>query len=285
MAEEYSNSVKKIVIISDGTGKTAKRLMDAVLSQYSKEYVKFSLLKIYKQVRDKKTIEEILADIDPDYLIIFSIISTDLNDYLERSLNERGILHLNILEPMLSVMTKFLGFHPEYKPGLLHKIDDMYYSKVDAIGYTVEHDDGRGHFIGEADVVLLGLSRTCKTPISVYMACNLGMKVANIPVIAGSHFRNHLLERLSGVDRKRIFGLVMKAEVLARIRKERARVLGGIDTSPDFLEDFSDIGIINQELRFCKRLFSELGVEVVDVTKRAIEEVSLEIEGRVRELE
>jgi regulator of PEP synthase PpsR (kinase-PPPase family) len=180
---------KKIIILSDGTGKTAKRLMDAVLAQYSQYALDYDLDNIYKKVRDKKSVDEILESIDDSYLVIFSIISEKLDSYLHENLQKREILHLNILRPMLITMSKFLGVRPDYRPGILHVVDHKYYKKVDAIGYTVEHDDGGGGMIEEADIILLGLSRTCKTPISMYLACNFGIKVANIPIVKDDMIR------------------------------------------------------------------------------------------------
>jgi hypothetical protein len=174
---------KNIVIIADSTGATAKRLMDAVLSQYAQAGLLYSLTATHQQVRDKATIDRILKDIPDDTLVLYSIVSEKLSKYLRGKLKEREILHLDVLEPMLKVMSKFLGVHPDYRPGILQIISDRYYKKIDAIGFTVEHDDGRGQLIEQADVVLLGLSRTCKTPVSMYLACNYGLKVANIPVV------------------------------------------------------------------------------------------------------
>jgi regulator of PEP synthase PpsR (kinase-PPPase family) len=271
------NNQKKIVIISDGTGKTAKRLLDAVLAQYASHSGQFSIVNIFHDIRDKKSFNSILRHIDQDYLVIFSIISGDLSDYFHKQLNKRGVLHLNVLEPMLETMSKFLGVHPDYRPGILQIIDDRYYKKIDAIGFTVEHDDGRGNLHCEADIVLLGLSRTCKTPISMYLACNYGAKVANIPVIPHDTMKQNLICRLGSVMKGSIVGLMMQAEVLAKVREERSlNMTGSIETRAE-LESYYDVRIIWEELAFCRRFFSEMGWKIVDVTRRAIEEISLEI--------
>lgn len=272
MQEEHN-----IVIVSDGTGRTARRLMDAVLVQYSHTDLQFSLVHTYQQVRSKKAMSKILREIDDEYLVLFSIISRELNQYFHRQLLERGILHLNVLEPMLNTMSKFLGVHPDYEPGLLHVIDDRYYKKVDAIGFTVEHDDGRGVLIEEADVVLLGLSRTCKTPISMYLACNYGLKVANIPVVRDATITQNLLSRLDGVSPDKIVGLLMQPEVLAHVREERSHLLAADDRSRAELQEYHDIREIGQEFRFCRELFEVRNFLTIDVTRRAIEEISLEI--------
>ena len=268
---------KKIVIVSDGTGKTAERLMDAVLAQYSHDEVEFSVVQSYQQVRDKKTLEKILLEIDSDYLVIYSLISEDLSRYFHEELAERWILHLSVLDPMLRTMSKFLGVHPDYRPGLLQKIDDRYYRKVDAIGYTVEHDDGRGQIIEAADIILVGLSRTCKTPIAMYLACNHGMKVANIPIVHDTTMEANLLARVAPLDRRRIFGLMMQPEVLAHVREERLMFLAKTAPQQVELREYYDLREIRDDLKFCRNLFARREWDTVDVTRRAIEEISLEI--------
>ncbi len=268
---------KNIVIIADGTGRTAKRLMDAVLAQYSEQKTGFSVENIYQEVRTKRRANEILKEISDDYLVLFSIISADLREHFHNRLEERGVLHLDVLEPMLNTMSKFLGVHPDYKPGLLQRIDDNYYHKVDAIGYTVEHDDGCGYRLPEADLVLVGLSRTCKTPISMYITCNYGLKVANIPIIPDEMIIKQLIERLAVVDPQIIFGLFMQPEALSRVRQNRIDLLSNEKTEKEKLQSYHDPEEIREEVRLCRRLFNQHGWESIDITRRAIEEVSKEI--------
>lgn len=277
MRDSIMDEVKKIVIISDGTGKTAKRLMDAVLAQYTQDEVGFSLKNIYQEVRDRKTLDAILEEIDDEYLVIFSLISRDLCCYCHKRLTDRGILHLNTLEPMLNTMSKFLGVDPDYRPGILQIIDDKYYKKVDAIGYTVEHDDGRGLLTHEADIVLLGLSRTCKTPIAMYLACNSGIKVANIPIVPGPSVEAFLTAKLSALPSTRVFGLMMRPEILAHVREERSQRLTSAAPDMSALRNYYDPDQVRVDLRFCKELFDRKGWRIVNVTRRAIEEISQEI--------
>jgi regulator of PEP synthase PpsR (kinase-PPPase family) len=274
--QQMEDEVKKIVIVSDGTGKTARRLMDAILAQYS-DHVLFSVVDTFQQVRTKERVDGILKRIDDRYLVIFSIISDDLRNYFHNLLEEAGILHLNVLEPMLETMSKFLGVHPEYKPGLLQIIDDRYYRRIDAIGYTVEHDDGRGYRTEEAELVLVGLSRSCKTPISMYIACNFGMKVVNIPIVPNERMKEQLLRKLSVVDSKIIFGVLMQPDELARAREERAQLMFPDDHGKDELHEYHDVREIRNELRFVRKLYADEHWKSIDVTKRAIEEVAEEI--------
>lgn len=269
------SEVKKIVIISDGTGGTAKRLMDAVLVQYDKADVEYLLEETYQQVRTIKDVDKVMREIEDDHLVLFTMISKKHADYLHKHLTARGILHLHVLQPMVKKISKFLGVHPDYKPGILQIVDDLYYRKIDAIGFTVGHDDGRGSQIDQADAVLLGLSRSCKTPISVYLACNWGLRVANIPVVRDATITEALLRRLVLVKSKRIIGLLMDPKQLAHLREERSGILDR--TRKGHLKDYYDARAVAQEYRFCRDLFAAREWQTVDVSHRAIEEVSKEI--------
>ncbi len=276
------NISKSIIIVSDGTGRTAKRLLDAVLSQYDNQNFVFNLKTSYQKITTRKQIDKIVSEITDEYLVVYSLISTELGEYFHETLEARGILHLNVLRPMIKTLSKFLGVHPQYRPGLLHIIDDNYYRKLDAIGYTVEHDDGRGHRIEEAEIVLVGLSRTCKTPISMYLACNFGLKVVNIPIITEEVYRDQLLKRTAKANAQRVVGLMIDANELARVREERAALLMGSKDEKQTILPYHDIVQVRTELRFCRMLYSAQNWEVVDVTRRAIEEVSAEILDRLK---
>ena len=271
------NEPKKIVIISDGTGKTAKRLMDAVLVQYNETDLTFSVANIYSKIRHRKALDRILAEVDPASLVLYSIISSDQADYLDKELARRKVLHLNVLKPMLDTMSKFLGVHPEYRPGLLHIVDDRYYEKVDSIGYTVEHDDGRGPALDEADTVLVGPSRSCKTPISMYLACNHGLRVANLPIFKDKTMTENVLARLQAAPRNRIVGLLMQPEILTRVRENRLIMLARQDRYQAQINGYCDIREVAGEFRYCRDLYVAQGWYSVDVTRRGIEEVSQEI--------
>lgn len=277
MMRRKADDTKNIVIISDGTGRTARRLMDAVLIQYYEKDIKFSLVETYQQIRNKKDLDGVLKLIKDDYLVLFSIISEDLADYLSRKLTKRKIIFLNVLRPMLDVMSKFLGVHPDYMPGKLQIVNDNYYRKIDAIGYAVHHDDGRGRHLDKADVVLLGISRTCKTPVSMYLACNFGLNVANIPIVPDTDLIERLLRRLLHVEHKKIIGMLMQPDTLASIRENRSRIIAGNSQQMGEFMDYFDVRKVAQEYRFSEQLFEAHKWRVIDVTRRAIEEISLEI--------
>ena len=269
------NESKKIVIVSDSTGGTAKRLMDAVLVQYGQTDVEYLIEHTYQQVRTKEDIDSILVEIEDENLVLFSIIELSLNDYFSQLLEDRDILHLNVLKPMLETVSKFLGVHPNYRPGILQIVDDQYYRKIDAIRYTVEHDDGLGSSIEQADAVLLGLSRSCKTPISVFLACNYGLRVANIPIVVDANIIEMMLKRLQSIDPTKIIGLMINPETLAQIREERSE--SDVKNAKEILRNYYQIDAVKKEIRFCRDLYHERDLWTVNVTNRAIEEVSKEI--------
>lgn len=274
--------LKKIIIISDGTGKTAKRLMDAVVSQYAEKSVGLTLENIFQEVRTKEKFDHIISRISSEYLVLYSLISLEMSGYAHQALEEKGILHLDVLEPMLSTMSKFLGIHPEYKPGLLQIIDDRYYRKIDAIGFTVEHDDGRGHLIQQADIVLLGVSRTCKTPISMFLACNFGLKVANIPIVHDTFSLDQTRQRIVDLPHHIVFGLTMTPDVLMRVREERMQYLTGNGPAQLNLQQYCNLPVIREEMKFAVNFFARDNIETIDVTRRAIEEVSRTIVDKLK---
>ncbi|MCD6249757.1 MAG: kinase/pyrophosphorylase [candidate division Zixibacteria bacterium] len=270
-------SEKKIVIISDSSGRTAKRLLDSVLVQYHKENLSFTVERTYSEVRLKRDLNQVFENIDESYLVVYSIVSTGLDKYFCRKLQKRNILHLNVLKPMLDTIAKFLGVHPDYQPGLLQIIDDRYYRKVDSIGYTVGHDDGLGESIDDADAILVGPSRSCKTPISMYLACNHGLRVANIPIVHDKTLTRNLLRRLGNIPPKRVVGLLMQPSVLQRVREARMTQILANDSHQEQMQDYHNLREVSKEYRFCRNLYTTRRWHSVDVTRRAIEEIALEI--------
>jgi len=273
--------LKRIIIISDGTGATAKRLLDAVLAQHQETRAEYALENVFTGVRDRKRLAAILDTIDNESLVLFSLISRTLDRQCHDVLTRRGILHLNVLEPMVLTLSKFLGIHPDYRPGLPQILDERYYRKVDSIGFTVQHDDGRGNQIDQADAVLIGLSRTCKTPISMYLACNFGLQVANIPIVTDERILERVRTRIARVPRHSVFALTLNPDVLARVRQERRVVMSRDGRLHEDLARYCDPQAIREEVRMSHRFFAETGVDVINVTWRAIEEVAKDIRRRL----
>ncbi len=193
----------KVVIISDGTGETAKSMTRAAITQFQSKEIFFTR---YKNVRTKEHIDAIFqeAAIHHD-MVIYTIVSPQL-----------------ILGPILTSFANVFEVEPDYQPGLLHAVNDKYYEKVAAVEFTLNHDDGRNlKSLDECDVVLVGISRTSKTPLSIYLSME-GLKVVNIPIILGMP----LPENIYAIDQRKIFGLTIDPDALREIRQNRLSKLG-----------------------------------------------------------
>jgi [pyruvate, water dikinase]-phosphate phosphotransferase / [pyruvate, water dikinase] kinase len=272
-----AQNTKQIVIISDATGSTARRLVDAILVQYKDAGVSYEIAHQYKEVRTHQQIQKIIKTIKANTLVIYTIITKELSDYLHELLVDKDILHLDVLAPMMRTMTKFLGAHPHYQPGLLKVIDEAYFHGIEAIDFARQHDDGCGARLREAELILIGPSRSCKTPLSMFLACNEGLWVANIPIIPDDSHKRDILQRLNGVDRKKIIAMLIAPDELAKIRADRRVVRNGQDRGYKNLHEYHDLVAIQQEIIFCRRMYEEAGWMIVNVTRRAIEDIAEEI--------
>jgi regulator of PEP synthase PpsR (kinase-PPPase family) len=198
--------------------------------------------------------------------------SQEMRVALETACQERSIPSVDLLGVLLERLEEFLGVAPTGKPGLLHQVDDGYFERLDALAFTVRHDDNASSGdLAEADIILVGVSRTSKTPLSIYLAQE-GWKVANVPVVIGEdlpaeHFR---------ADQSRVVGLTTTAERLAEVRKARLTRVGGTDST------YADVDRIRQELRYCQELFDRNPSWVtIDVTGKSVEESAGEVLDRL----
>jgi len=271
-----NEDVKKIIVVSDNTGSTAKRLLEAVLVQYRGADVRYEIERVYHDIRTIAQVDRILASIDEDYMVAFTIVIEELRHYFHDQLEERGILHLNVLGPMLRKCKQFLGVTPHYEPGLTIKLDDAYMHRIQAVDFARDHDDGNGYQFEKAELILLGPSRCGKTPLSMYLACVAGLWVGNIPIVPLDNTEKNLERLLNGVDRSKIVALFITPSELHRHRMERAIKLDDRGSSSS-LESYQDLRRIQQEIIFCRRLYEKWGLRVVETTNRAYEEVAEEI--------
>ncbi|MFA6587645.1 MAG: pyruvate, phosphate dikinase/phosphoenolpyruvate synthase regulator [Patescibacteria group bacterium] len=271
-----NEDIKKIIVVSDSTGSTANRVLGAVLAQYKKLDISFCVEHIYREVRTRKQVDQILATIDDDYMVVFTIVIEDLRHYFHDKLEERGILHLNVLGPMLRTCKRFLGVVDHYQPGLTVKLDEAYDHRVKAVHFALEHDDGNGLRLKDAELVLVGPSRCGKTPLSMYIASVAGLWVGNIPIVPLETMKADLLRRLKEVDPSKIVGLFISADELLKHRQERSEKLG-INSSQVGLGVYHDFSAIRQEIIFCRRLYKKQDWPVIETTRRAYEEVAVEI--------
>ena len=189
----------KVIIISDGTGETAKEMTRAAITQFKSKEIFFTR---YKNVRTKDHIDAIFqeAAIHHD-MVVYTIVSADLRRHVLELSRKEKVRSVDLLGPLLTSFSNLFEMEPEYQPGLLHAVNDSYFEKVAAVEFTLNHDDGGNlKTLDECDVVLVGISRTSKTPLSIYLSME-GIKVVNIPIILDMP----LPENLAQIDQRKIF--------------------------------------------------------------------------------
>ncbi|OFZ21641.1 MAG: phosphate kinase [Bdellovibrionales bacterium GWB1_55_8] len=263
----HKHKEHRIVIISDGTGETAAQMIQAAMVQFSDRQAVFTR---YKNVRSEAQMQAICEDaaVEKD-LIIYTIVSPQLRAFLANQAREHAIPTIDLLGPLLVGLASYFGYQPKSVAGLLHDVNERYFERIEAMEYTIQHDDGRDLTgLEKADVVILGISRTSKTPLSMYLSHH-GWKVANIPLIMGFD----IPKEVHAIDQRRVIGLTIDPENLATIRRARLERLGH-----DQGGDYADPEKVNQEIEYANEIFSKnRRWPVFNVTGKALEETSAEI--------
>lgn len=263
-----SNDRLKVIVISDGTGETASAITRAAMAQFPDKEIFFTR---YKNVRSKEQIDAIFKEAGTQHdIVVYTIVSVELRAYIADISRRDHVRSVDLLGPILTSFSNFFESEPTYQPGLLHAVNDEYFKRVAAIEFTLNHDDGKNiNSLEEADVILVGISRTSKTPLSIYLSLE-GIKVVNVPLVMGVA----LPEKLFQVDQRKIFGLTIDPETLFQIRKNRLSRLG---LSRDEGE-YADIAKVSDEIEFANKIFSEnKRWPVFNVTGKALEETAAEI--------
>jgi regulator of PEP synthase PpsR (kinase-PPPase family) len=253
-------------LLSDSTGETLELIAKACLSQFDEiETIKH----FWPMVRSEGHLERVLEDIQRrPGLILFTLANNALRRALEQKCRARGLRAVSALDPVIDALTIALGQQAKARPGRQHALDDAYFARVDAIQFTIAHDDGIGwENWEEADIVLAGVSRTSKTPTAIYLA-NRGYKVANIPLVPESPPPPALFT----LKHPMVVGLTTGSDRLIQIRRNR---LLSLNQAPE--TDYVDQDAVNAELAFARRLFADNGWPVIDVTRRSIEETAFAI--------
>ncbi len=257
-------------LVSDATGTTLLGLARACLAQF--EQVE-PVQKFWPLVRTQMQLERILSQIEKTPgPVIFTLVDEKMRARLQERCEQLHVPCVSVLDPILRSLSSYLGMHAKGVPGLQHTMDDAYFRRVAAIDFTMRHDDGKKlEDLREADIILVGVSRTSKTPTSVFLA-RRGMKVANIPLAPGVEVPKEKFE-LKG---PMYVGLTASPDRLVHIRRSRLKA-DGHDSKA--LEDnkYLHQEKIEDEVRGARKLFSRYSWPVIDVTKRSVEETSAEI--------
>lgn len=252
-----------VYVVSDSVGETAELVVKAAASQFRDQSIDFRRV---PYVEDEETVNEIISSAkENSALIAFTLVIPEIKQYLIEVAKEQHVDMVDILGPMMLKMETYFQKEPRYEPGLVHKLDENYFRRVEAVEFAVKYDDGRDpRGILRADVVLIGVSRTSKTPLSQYLA-NKRLKVANVPIVPEIEPPEELFQVSAG----KCFGLRASADKLNHIRRERLKALG-LDAGAKY----ANIERISEELRYFDNIVDQLGCEVIDVSNKAVEETA-----------
>jgi regulator of PEP synthase PpsR (kinase-PPPase family) len=265
----HDSSFFHLHLVSDSTGETLITVARAASAQYSSAS---PVEHVYPAVRTNKQLDRVLAEIaEAPGLVLYTLLDQTLIGRLEDKCRELGLPCLSVLGPVLRLFETYLGAESTYRVGAQHILNAEYFKRIDALNYTMMHDDGQhadAEEIEEADVVLLGVSRTSKTPTSIYLA-NRGVKTANIPLVLGMP----VPPQLDTIRHPLVVGLFATPERIVQMRENR---LLGLRVQLDH-DQYVDRKAVAEEIAFSRRLCAKHGWPLIDVTRRSIEETAAAI--------
>ncbi len=250
----------KLFIVSDSVGETAELVVRAALSQFdfhSYEIRRFSF------VADRDQVMELMDEADEDSIIMFTMVVPEVRQLLVEEIRKRNLPSVDLMSNLMELFEKRLDMKPIGEAGLIRRLDEQYFRRIEAIEFAVKYDDGKDpRGLQKADIVLIGISRTSKTPLSMYLA-HRNIKVANVPLVPEVSPPKELFE----VKPQKIIGLTTDPYKLIEIRKERIKALGLQDNA-----NYASIQRIIEELEYADALMKKFGCPVIDVSARAVEE-------------
>ncbi|MGL5327915.1 MAG: pyruvate, water dikinase regulatory protein [Peptostreptococcaceae bacterium] len=253
-----------IYAISDSVGETAQQVAKAAISQFSmnENYE----IRRFPYVADKKFLMEILNGAkNEDAIIVYTLVNEELSIMTKEYCEKEGLSNIDLMSQILIEMTKKTNKKPKREPGLIRKLDESYFKRVEAIEFAVKYDDGKDpRGVLKCDIVLVGISRTSKTPLSMYLA-NKNIKVANVPLVP----EIPLPKELSEINPKKIIGLTNTPEKLNEVRQERLKALGLSSNA-----SYANLDRILEELDYSDTVMKKLGCPVINVSNKAIEETA-----------
>ncbi len=260
-------NVSTILVVSDGTGETASLMVKAAMVQFPNviaEYTRFQNIRNEAQI--DIVLEEAAATRD---LIVFTIVSPQLRGYFLKNAKKSSIPTLDLLGPILGALETYFTHAPKFEAGILHDVNETYFKRIEAMEFTIAHDDGRDlRGLEEADLVILGISRTSKTPLSMYLS-HQGWRVCNIPIIQGFD----IPKEVYNVNQKRVVCLTIDSEVLVTIRQARLQRLGQEQGG-----EYAEMDRVQAEVEYANEIFRKNRKwSVFNVTGKALEETASEI--------
>ncbi len=254
-------------LISDSTGETLISAARAVTSQYKTNQ---AIEHIYPLVRSQKQLEAVLDAIDQEPgIVLFTLTDAEVSGTLESRCKKMGTPCVSILEPIFQTFQSYLGSPSKRIVGAQHALDNEYFSRIDALNFTLLHDDGvLPDDLEEADIILIGISRTSKTPTSIYLA-NRGIKTANIPLVPGIDLPKSVIEARHPL----IVALIATTDRIQQVRQNRLLELNAADAG----SSYANRAQIAEELAAARKLCKRHNWEMIDVTRKSIEETAAAI--------
>jgi [pyruvate, water dikinase]-phosphate phosphotransferase / [pyruvate, water dikinase] kinase len=253
-------------LVSDSTGDTVHSVARACLVQFEGAQ---AIEHVWSMVRTRSQMERVIAGIDVNRgLVLFTLVNDALRQALQEGCRRLQVPAIPVLDPVISALASYLGRESSGLPGRQHLLDSEYFARIDAMTFAINHDDGQSPWgIEEADICLVGVSRTSKTPTCLYLA-NRGVKAANVPFVPGVVLPAELLQ----AQKPLIVGLTNDPERLILLRRNRLNMLDHHEAT-----DYTDIEAVRAEVREARRVFAERHWPVIDVTRRSIEETAAAI--------
>ena len=267
------NNQLKIFILSDTVGDISEKVIFAVMSQFPN--VKEKEIKKYPFLDNLSDLTSVLNDAKNEQAVVVStLINHELSEAAKDYTDANNLFFVDYLYPLMKVLSDKLDEKPIYQSSALHALDEQYFDRISAIEFAVKYDDGKNPrgFL-KSDIVLLGISRTSKTPLSMYLA-NHSYKVSNLPLIPEVEVAPEIFE----VPSEKIFGLVASPEYIMNVRSERVKIMGLASEST-----YNNMQRIKQELSYAEELYDKLGATVINMENRSIEETAQQIELRLAE--
>lgn len=257
----------KVFVISDSSGETAAHVVRSASAQFPLDT--FTIRRL-PRVHTTEEIKAWVAEIaGPQVLIAYTLVLPDFRETLVAEVTKYGLPAVDLMGPLISALSQVADLPPLASPGRAHLLDEAYFKRMEAVNFSVHYDDGKDpEGLVLADVVLVGLSRTSKTPNSMYLAQHYGLKAANVPLVRGITPPKTLYQ----IPKGKIIGLSIHPDYLISLRLARAQSMG-LSASVSYAE----LEEIELEVKYAHRIHRELGCYVIDVTTRAIEETSSEI--------
>ncbi|MDG2050658.1 MAG: kinase/pyrophosphorylase [Myxococcota bacterium] len=252
--------IAQVYVVSDGTGDTASAAVRASMLQFGTPW----RLRVFPDTRRPSEVRRVIGlAAEAGALVVFSLVEHKVVEALRVEASNQGVATVDLLGPLINKLAQRLHSEPSHQPGLLHGIGGDYFSRIEAVEFAVHHDDGANfHTLYQADIVLTGVSRTSKTPLSMYLA-QRGYKTGNVPLVPRVDPPKELLE----LDKRKVFGLLIDPQALTTIRQARLRA---IRASPRTA--YTDIEAVSTEVERAQRLYRRNGWRSIDITGKAVEE-------------